>query len=554
MYPQSPSKWQLSEQERRGEITPAEYYRALQERSDALNFAAKRKPGGKKKESGSKDDPKCSADNYQCRGSKGVACISKKKGCRADLDKQVVSPERKQYIDETIEKLKEAGKSPPKVRIGRKLGAPITDISWEQYAKALELNVSGRKLSVGDATREQLKAIGVDVDGLTAKPVNTPKTSNMDRNYYGADGQPMRPMVDRNRSDLTAKTVRDMVEAFKAGSPVQPMSKKDIDRIFPNGLGIDNRPVTLIKLGNNKYAVTGHSRVPGGYIPALKRTDGSTGRTSLKEAIDEYADKEAGTGRMFTDYRGPFGVDAQTVARRRKLTNDEIRLDEVAATLDRLSPSSLKYEINRREFDRLLEKTGQSPNLTPHDVRTNLSLATEPMLDAAPEPTPPQAKLQKAAAEKAARSVEDMATQMSDALRNGSALPETVKAIANDPDTDPDRRAAARQALESQGSQAPKPETRKALELNGFKFAGSLYKGQELSDGIDRLADKIEREALEIRSGAPYASHVTEATKDEILAQDMKRAQALRDGLITDFTTMQRLAFEISGEDVPLLG
>lgn len=433
-----------------------------------------------------------------------MACISKKKGCRADLDKQVVSPERKQYIDETIEKLKEAGKSPPKVRIGRKLGAPITDISWEQYAKALELNVSGRKLSVGDATREQLKAIGVDVDGLTAKPAQGKKEELMEGRVtfsgIGAESPPSKEVlrkVAETQADARTKSYYGTMQNVKDIPPDQLYT--GVARYLEAVQSRKNEnPNDILLVKNGDFYMT--------YFDDAHKLAASLGRA-------------------------PQGT---------QLLKDLPPIEERSST-----PTSVQSDGFP---DHALGRYGADI------LAAGFNIVVADVPDAAPEPTPPQTKLQKAAAEKAARSVEDMATQMSDALRNGSALPETVKAIANDPDTDPDRRAAARQALESQGSQAPKPETRKALELNGFKFAGSLYKGQELSDGIDRLADKIEREALEIRSGAPYASHVTEATKDEILAQDMKRAQALRDGLITDFTTMQRLAFEISGEDVPLLG
>ena len=170
MYSQMnrPTKLQLSEQERRGEITAAEYYRALEERSGAIDFAAKKRKAGTDKDKGTKESPKCKAGNYQCRGKKGVACIPKSKGCRADLSN--VNPARKAYIDATIKALQAEGAKPTIARVGRKLGAPSVQLTPEQYGKALELNISQRSLIRGDATREQLRAIGVDVDGLQQNP------------------------------------------------------------------------------------------------------------------------------------------------------------------------------------------------------------------------------------------------------------------------------------------------------------------------------------------------------------------------------------------------
>jgi hypothetical protein len=175
MYSQMnrPTKLQLSEQERRGEITAAEYYRALEERSGAIDFAAKKRKAGTDKDKRDRNDPKCNTGNYQCRGKKGVACIPKSKGCRADLGN--VNPARKAYIDATIKALQAEGAKPTIARVGRKLGAPSVQLTPEQYGKALELNISQRSLIRGDATREQLRAIGVDIDGLQP-PAPKPQT------------------------------------------------------------------------------------------------------------------------------------------------------------------------------------------------------------------------------------------------------------------------------------------------------------------------------------------------------------------------------------------
>jgi hypothetical protein len=132
-----------------------------------LEYAAKKAKAkaGAKKDKRDRNDPKCNTGNYQCRGKKGVACIPKSKGCRSDLSN--VPPERKAYIDETIRKLRIGGKEPPDVRTSRKLDAPRVKITWEQYRKALELNVSGRDLSVGGVPRSKLEKIGIN---LYAKP------------------------------------------------------------------------------------------------------------------------------------------------------------------------------------------------------------------------------------------------------------------------------------------------------------------------------------------------------------------------------------------------
>jgi hypothetical protein len=134
-----------------------------------LEYAAKKAKAkaGAKKEKGDKNNPKCNTGNYQCRGKKGVACIPKSKGCNYDLSN--VPPERKAYIEAAVEGLKAEGAKPKTARIGRKLGAPIVELTPEQYGKALEMNISQLKLVRGDATREQLREIGVDVDGGTAQ-------------------------------------------------------------------------------------------------------------------------------------------------------------------------------------------------------------------------------------------------------------------------------------------------------------------------------------------------------------------------------------------------
>lgn len=139
--------------------------------SRLVEFAAKkRKAGGKKEDRGTKDSPKCKTGNYQCRGKKGVACIPNSKGCSTDLKN--INPARRQYIEAVVEGLKAEGAKPKTARIGRKLGAPIVELTPEQYGKALALNISQLKLVRGDVTREQLKAIGVNVDNRN--PIEKP--------------------------------------------------------------------------------------------------------------------------------------------------------------------------------------------------------------------------------------------------------------------------------------------------------------------------------------------------------------------------------------------
>lgn len=141
--------------------------------SRLVEFAAKkRKAGAKKEDRGTKDSPKCKTGNYQCRGKKGVACIPNSKGCSTDLKN--INPARRQYIEAVVAGLKAEGAKPKTARIGRKLGAPIVELTPEQYGKALALNISQLKLVRGDVTREQLKAIGVNVDNRKSieKPTN----------------------------------------------------------------------------------------------------------------------------------------------------------------------------------------------------------------------------------------------------------------------------------------------------------------------------------------------------------------------------------------------
>jgi hypothetical protein len=138
-----------------------------------LEYAAKKRKAAKDKEKRDRNDPKCNTGNYQCRGKKGVACIPKSKGCSTDLKN--INPARRQYIETIVNGLKAEGAKPKTARIGRKLGAPIVELTPEQYGKAMEMNISQLKLMRGDATREQLRAIGVDVDGVGAKPKDPPE-------------------------------------------------------------------------------------------------------------------------------------------------------------------------------------------------------------------------------------------------------------------------------------------------------------------------------------------------------------------------------------------
>jgi hypothetical protein len=140
-----------------------------------LEYAAKKRKAAKDKEKRDRNDPKCNTGNYQCRGKKGVACIPKSKGCSTDLKN--INPARRQYIETIVNGLKAEGAKPKTARIGRKLGAPIVELTPEQYGKALGMNISQLKLMRGDATREQLRAIGVDVDGVVNKPKAKPDVS-----------------------------------------------------------------------------------------------------------------------------------------------------------------------------------------------------------------------------------------------------------------------------------------------------------------------------------------------------------------------------------------
>jgi hypothetical protein len=194
-----------------------------------LEYAAKKAKAkaGAKKEKGDKNNPKCSTGNYQCRGKKGVACIPKSKGCNYDLSN--VPPERKAYIEAAVEGLKAEGAKPKTARIGRKLGAPIVELTPEQYGKALEMNISQLKLMRGDATREQLREIGVDVDGVTSKP--------------GSES-PQSGQAQKNKSDLRQALEREGLEfngiAYK-GQELSDAIDRLADRLERNALEIRDR-------------------------------------------------------------------------------------------------------------------------------------------------------------------------------------------------------------------------------------------------------------------------------------------------------------------------
>jgi hypothetical protein len=83
---------------------------------------------------------------------------------------------------------------------------------------------------------------------------------------------------------------------------------------------------------------------------------------------------------------------------------------------------------------------------------------------------------------------------------------------------------------------------------------GEIITGKRLELAVLRVASEWLELGYAIRQEDAYASHVTEAKKDEILAQHVLSAKEFALGIsFPSFTMWQRLNTELTGECVALL-
>ena len=84
---------------------------------------------------------------------------------------------------------------------------------------------------------------------------------------------------------------------------------------------------------------------------------------------------------------------------------------------------------------------------------------------------------------------------------------------------------------------------------------GEIVTGERLTKAIKKVCDDWRENALAIRSDDQYASHITEAEKEEFLKRSLLLADDLESGRIhPTFTDWQRINIELTGECVALLG
>lgn len=82
---------------------------------------------------------------------------------------------------------------------------------------------------------------------------------------------------------------------------------------------------------------------------------------------------------------------------------------------------------------------------------------------------------------------------------------------------------------------------------------GEIVKGQRLKDALNKVADEWARNAKAIRTEDEYASHVTEAIKDDCLLKGLRRAEEIRIGNVNSFTAWQDINTAITDECVAFL-
>lgn len=90
--------------------------------------------------------------------------------------------------------------------------------------------------------------------------------------------------------------------------------------------------------------------------------------------------------------------------------------------------------------------------------------------------------------------------------------------------------------------------------LQSFRtHTGEIVTGERLVTALNQVADERIELYKRIRIEDAYADHVSEETKDQILASDIQYAESIRKGEINDLTAWQNLNYELTGECVALL-
>jgi hypothetical protein len=82
---------------------------------------------------------------------------------------------------------------------------------------------------------------------------------------------------------------------------------------------------------------------------------------------------------------------------------------------------------------------------------------------------------------------------------------------------------------------------------------GEAVTGERLEQAFNKVADFFESNARKIREEDPYAAHVTEETKDELLNKRLASVQRIREGEVRSFTVWQRINTELTGKCVAML-
>lgn len=83
----------------------------------------------------------------------------------------------------------------------------------------------------------------------------------------------------------------------------------------------------------------------------------------------------------------------------------------------------------------------------------------------------------------------------------------------------------------------------------------SDFSKEEIQTARGTVADWWEANVQSIRKKDPYASHVTESEKDELLRKGLEFSKQIREGKQDRcFTVAQRIHFVLTGESPALLG
>lgn len=89
--------------------------------------------------------------------------------------------------------------------------------------------------------------------------------------------------------------------------------------------------------------------------------------------------------------------------------------------------------------------------------------------------------------------------------------------------------------------------------MNFRTHTGEIVSGARLTEALASVANDWADNARAIRREDHYASHVTEAEKDQYLTDDLAFAETIRNGAVTSFTIWQRVNTALTGECVALL-